>query len=150
MHNFYLGIQARIFLTKQIHNIIYLLNKRFLFRNDRFRYLKLSRKALWTACAVAVLKREAMLLSAFARCADPFACLVMSSEWCRQMKEWLSEHHANLSPFSQRLMESSKQYIYILTSGKWACKWHLIFFFFVDVDVTVFSTCLTLRIQKAM
>ena len=73
-------------------------------------YLKLSRKALWTAC-VAVLKREAilgvvLLLSAFARCADPFACLVMSSEWCCQMKEWHSEHHANLSPFSQRLMES--------------------------------------------
>ena len=93
------------------------------------------------------LLREAMLLSAFARCADPFACLVMSSEWCRQMKEWHSEHHANLSPFLQRLMESSKQYmyIYLLTSGKWVD-----FFFFVDVDVAVFSTCLKLRIQKAM
>ena len=54
-------------------------------------------------------------------------CLVMSSEWCHKMKEWHSEHHANLSPFSQSLMESSKQYIYLLTSGKWACKWHLIF-----------------------
>ena len=93
------------------HNIIYLLNKICLLRNDRFKYLKLSRKALWTAC-IAVLKRAifgvVLLLSAFARCGDPFACLVMSSEWCCQMKEWHSEHmhHANLSPFSQRLMES--------------------------------------------
>ena len=41
--------------------------------------MNLSRKALFIAC-VAVLKSVVLLLSAFARCADPFACLVMSGD----------------------------------------------------------------------
>ena len=58
------------------------------------------------------------------------------------MKEWHSEHHANLSPFSQRLMESSIEAIY-LSSYEWKVSLQvtLDFFFFVDVDVAVFSTC---------
>ena len=61
------------------------------------------------------------------------------------MKEWHSEHHANLSPFSQRWMESSNSY-----EWKVSLQVTLDFFFFVDVYVAVFSTCLKLRIQKAI
>ena len=73
-----------------------------------------------------VLKREAifgvvLLLSAYAKCADPFACLVMSGEWCCQMKEWHSEHDANLSPFSLCLMESELESdtCFFLLRGRW-------------------------------
>ena len=64
------------------------------------------------------------------------------------MKEWHSEHHANLSSFSQRLMESLDPINILGPRWKVSLKVTLDFFFFVDVDVAVFLTCLKLRIQK--
>ena len=60
------------------------------------------------------------------------------------MKEWHSEHHFLTT------LDGKLEAIY-LSSYEWKVSLQvtLDFFFFVDVDVAVFSTCLKLRIQKA-
>ena len=82
---------------------------------------------IWN-CREKRFKQRVQLLSAFARCADPFACLVMSSEW------WMAQWTPCKSFSFLTKLDGKLEAIY-LSSYEWKVSLQvtLDFFFFVDV-----------------